>query len=415
MAEDYNAKTEADKITLQCVEEKKSGLQYKQGRIEAWQDTEDQYYGKVKKSLKSRFNVPLPIMSGFVDTLHSKVDDPPNLNFESDKESEYMAAQKAESLYKSDSTDDDNDWDSVDLAGKKTAILYGRTIGMFYAESKPSYKANFIDVDVYDFDCDPTGGNDLEKHRFMNRDCIFKDKESLLEGVADGLYDAGQVKKLLTNSAEDGSKLKNTDNLYMNKANRFYALNLDNHTYNYAGQSLYRFIEACTTWKGERYYALFNPETQVWIRCQPLKEVFKSNLWPFLSWATHPDPWNFWSKAPADDIRPIAEVIRVLTNQELDNRQKKNWGQRAYDPEMFPNPAELEWRPDGLVAVKSGTAKVMEIGRGLYQFETPELQGTIDLVQYLDDMIGRKSGITNDVQGESRPAKSAFITATSNR
>jgi len=124
-------------------------------------------------------------------------------------------------------------------------------------------------------------------------------------------------------------------------------------------------------------------------------------LWWWTSWATHPDPFNFWSKAPTDDIRPVAETIKILLNQELDNRQKRNFGQRAYDPEIFTNGAELEYRPNGLVAVKSGTSLTTAIGNGIFQFETPELQGTINLVQWLDNFSGQKSGITAETQGST--------------
>jgi hypothetical protein len=94
-------------------------------------------------------------------------------------------------------------------------------------------------------------------------------------------------------------------------------------------------------------------------------------------------------------------MCRILINQELDNRQKKNWGQRAYDPEVFPNPADLQWRPDGLVATKSGASLRQTIQSGVYEFQTPELQGTINLVQYIDSMIGQKTGVTADAQGSS--------------
>ena len=58
----------------------------------------------------------------------------------------------------------------------------------------------------------------------------------------------------------------------------------------------------------------------------------------------------FWSKAPADDARPLARIINTMINQELYNRQKRNYGQRIYDPSMFPNVAALaDWRPDGLI------------------------------------------------------------------
>ncbi len=393
---------ENDQIVRQCLEEYKNSLQFKQGRVKDWHDTEDQYAGKVKKTLKSRFNAPLPIMSGFEHTLLSKIDEPPALKFETDQESEQKATKKVQAFYERVSTQDDNDWELLDLDGKKQAIKYGRAIYRAYGESDPKFKFNLDVVDIYDFYFDPSGGADLERHRFLGFDGIFRDKYDILENGKSGEYDRIQVQKLLTS---EPVKQPLNDNIYLNKQNRLASLNLDSVSYNFAGKDQYKLIEGFTTWKGKRWKCLFNQETGLWVKCNPLIEDFESLLWPATSWAPYRDPFNFLSLAPADEIRPIAEIMRVLANQELDNRNKINYGMRAYDPAVFPEPAQLEWRPDGLVAVKSGASQVNQIANGIYEFKTQHFQGTIDIVNWLDDMLGRKSGVTADAQGQSDQTK----------
>lgn len=388
-----------ENIVKQCRAEYDAGLQYRHLREKDWKLAEDQYFNKQVKSLKQRYNVPVPIVPGFVETLLSKIDDPPSLKFKEGEEADYKAVQKVNAFYAQESMRDDHDWEMIDIDAKKQAILYGRAISKFYAQSKPEYQSNLELVDVYDFICDPIGGGNLENHRFVQQDNIFKTKEDLKYGVEAYGYDAKAVEKIINATSSD--KLVDNDNSYRSKQSRLMALGLDGITYNYAGQNLYKFIEAGTLYDGERYYVLFNYETGVAVKCVPLKEVFKSGLWQFTSWATHRDSFNFWSKSPVDDIVPLAEMTRVLVNQELDNRQKKNWGMRAFDPEMFPNPAELQWRPDGLVATKSGATLTRSIQNGIYQFETPELRGTIDLVSWIDGVIGQKTGVTADAQGQS--------------
>jgi hypothetical protein len=336
---------------------------------------------------------------GFVETLLSKIDEPPTLKFEPGEEADYKATIKVQALYAQESTAEDHDWDMLDLDGKKQAILYGRAIYKFFAQSKPKYKSNLECVDVYDFIADPIGGGDLEKHRFVIQDNLFKSKEDLKQGVEALGYDATTVEKIINATSAD--KLVDNDNLYKSKQSRFIALGMDGLTYNYAGQALFKFIEAGTTYNGKRYYVLFNYKTGIRVKCAPLAEVFESNLWWFTSWTTHRDIFNFWSKALVNDIVPLAEMIRVLFNQELDNRNKKNWGRRAYDPEVFPNPTELSWKPDGLVATKAGASRVAPLGNGVYQFVTPELGGTIDLVSYMDSVIGQKTGVNADAQGSA--------------
>ena len=395
--------TETEQIVNQVRAEYKAGLDYRHQREAAWKLAEDQYFNKQTKSLKQRYNVPVPTIPGFVETLLSKIDDPPTIKFEEAEDADYKAVQKVNAFREVEAHKDDYDWDMLDLDGKKQAILYGRAIAKFFAQSKPEYKSNLEVVDVYDFIADPIGGSNLERHRFVMQDNLFKSREDLKAGVETMGYDKTAVEKIINATKED--TLVDNDNQYRSKQSRFTSLGMDGLTFNYAGQSLYKFIEAGTTYKGQRYYVLFNNETGVAIKCVPLKEVFKSNLWWFTSWATHRDIFNFWNKAPVDDIVPLAEMIRILVNQEFDNRQKRNWGQRAYDPQVFPNPADLQWRPDGLVAVKSGISVTQGIETGIYQFETPELQGTINLVQYIDSVIGQKTGVTADTQGQSEEDK----------
>lgn len=395
--------TETEKIVLQVRAEYKAGLDFRHAREKDWKLSEDQYFNRQAKSLKQRYNVPVPIIPGFVETLLSKIDDPPSVKAKQAEEADYKAVQKVNAFLDIERKKDDYDWDLIDLDAKKQAILYGRSIAKFYSQSKPKYKSNLEIVDVYDFIADPIGGGNLEKHRFCGQDNVFKTKKQLKDGIEEMGYDPKAVEKIINATSAD--KLADNDNQYKSKQSRLMALGLDGITYNYAGQPLYKFVEMGTTFNGQRYYVLFNNETGIAVKCVPLKEVFKSGLWFFSSWATHRDLFNFWSKAPVDDIVPLAEMVRILVNQELDNRQKRNWGQRAYDPEVYPNPADLIFRPDGLVATKAGTSRLQPIGNGIYSFETPELKGTIDTVNWIDNIIGQKTGVTADAQGASEESR----------
>src|SRR3990167_9265933 len=397
------SQTDKDKLSKQLRAEYQAGLDFRMQREKAWKLAEDQYFNRSQKTLKARYNVPVPIVPGFIETLLSKIDDPPALKFQQREEADYKATLKVNAFYQVESTAEDNDWDLIDIDAKKQAALYGRAISKFYAESDPQYKSHLEVVDVYDFIADPIGGGHLENHRFVQQDNIFRSKQDLKAGSESGLYDKKVVEQIINATAED--VIVDNDNKYRSKQSRMMALGMDNLTYNYAGQSLYKFIEAGTTFNGVRYYALFNYETGLIVRCSPLKEIFASGLWPWVSWATHRDIFNFWSKSPVDDVIPLADMIKTLVNHELDNRQKRNWGQRAYDPEVFSEPQQLEWRPDVLVRMKSGSSRVQRVDQAVYTFETPELQGTINFVSWIDNMLGQKSGVTADTQGTSKEDK----------
>lgn len=90
--------------------------------------------------------------------------------------------------------------------------------------------------------------------------------------------------------------------------------------------------------------------------------------------------------------------MKIVFNQSLDNIQKRNWAQKAVDVKMFPNLEELtSYIPNGLVqADTEGRA----ISQGVYQFETPDNTNiTIRLMDYCDNLIGTKLGVSSATQG----------------
>ena len=197
MAEVIVKTSTEDEITAQAVLEYETGLNYKQPRVKDWHKNEDLYYNKAKPALKGRFNVPLPIMSGFVETLLSKIDDPPKINFNPTEEADIKKAKKVTAAWEYESSASVNKWQSKDLDVKKLAALSGRGIFKIFAESSPNYQSHLEAVDYYDFIAEPKGGGDLENHRYVGQDSIFRSKYQLLEGVENGNYNQSQVYKLI--------------------------------------------------------------------------------------------------------------------------------------------------------------------------------------------------------------------------
>ncbi len=393
-----------DDIVQQVRDEHKYGFDVKRGLYKNWSATEDEYYGRIPLSLDSRFQVPFPFMSGFIDTYKSKIDDPFVLKFGQTRDAGYRAALKVQDFYEQQSTDEDADWESKDLDTKFYALLYGRGIDETYPEVlNRKFKFCIETVDPYDFYDEFTKGGNLEAHDFCGVDGMLKSKYQLLELAAAGYYDKRQVSKLLI--ADPNKTQKVSDEWFIAKQNRLITVGLDHKTYMQAGQAKYKLIKSGTTYKGERWMVTWNRETGIWVRCVRVKDIRKSGLWDWTSWSPKREAHNSWPLAPSDDFRPVAVAMKVFLNQELDNRNKKNWDMRAYDPDMFPEPAELDWRPGGLVAIKSGATRTRRIDSGIYRFETADLSGTINMIDYLDNMTGTKLGITNATQGQAKEDK----------
>ena len=387
-----------DTLSKIAIKQLDSSIKFKQPRIDQIKKSEDLYLGVVKKALKGRVNVALPIMQGFVDTLRAKIDDKPRLIFEKKEEADLFKARKVQSSWDRDSSPTKAAWARKDRGAKMLATFSGRAIYKLFAESDPEYKSNLEIVDHHDFHCEPMGGAFLEDHLFVGQTGIFRTGDQLLKGSESGWYDSGQVSSLKAAMDTNAQQKKNNADIYKNRVNRYRALGLNPDQWQDLGVSIYHLVEWFMVYNGDRYHVIFDYDSGKWLRCVKLTDDFESNLWPYVSWATHEDLFNFWSKSPCDDMRPLCDVMNLLMNQAIENRQKMNWGQRAYDPNFFPDPSQLEWsRPDGLVIAEAHNGK--GIGEGIYEFKTPEIAGTINLFTYLDQFLGQKTGITPSAQG----------------
>ena len=133
--------TQQDQIAKQCRAEYEAGLKYRHDREKAWQLIEDFYFIKVKKNTKGKFNVPVPIIPGFVDTWQSKLSKPVALSFDQGVDAaDYRAAKKATALYQKIKSKEDYDWDMLETDGTKLAGIYGRAIYKKYSMSQGGFK-----------------------------------------------------------------------------------------------------------------------------------------------------------------------------------------------------------------------------------------------------------------------------------
>ena len=397
----------ADKIGDTAAQQLRTSRQYKMQRMTTIASSEDLYFGIVKKQARNPFNESFPFMSGFVDGLMAKLDDMPAIEFVQQDEADYNSAKKYQALFNQTVTSPlpGAMWARKDRQCRKLAIFSGVGVYCLYGESYDGiFDLHFDVVDYYDFHSEPGGGGNLEDHLFCGVEGIFKTKEELKDGVISGYYDEQQVMAIIDFGHRNENK-ENQDEANQ-RLNRHRSMGLDPQTNNYVGVDTYKFVQWCMVYAGVRWYVLFEERTGKWVRIKPLRELFPiipqtgDALYPYVAWHTNEEARLFWSKAPADDARPIGITINRLLNQELYNREKKNMGQRAYDPEMYHDLEALaDWRPDGLVPYdsKGGTRSAQS---GIYTFQVGELGGTLDLTMFLDGYASQKTGTTTKTQQE---------------
>lgn len=385
---------------------------YKKPRLEKISRYWKLYNGDTKKKLRQLFNVAIPVFPSMIDTLNAQYDTPVLIEFKEAEPSDFFKAQKINAAFRMEvlDTNQNSKWDSKLRMARKHAIMSGVGILEYYATSDPEYKSELSVRNLKDFIFQPKGGQDIEAHAFAGVENITKTKSEIEKLAKNGVYNKKQVAKLFAISA-DSEYAPEDSGEEASQYERFKPLGLDPKSHSYVGEPVYKLVNLIQTIDGERYYLVFDMWTKTWLRFQ--KWTQNGTLYPWKTFATHEDDENFMSKSFADDIFPTAEAIIALFNQELTNREKRNFGARAYDKDMFKDVRKLDeamFRPDALVPAdtQNGTRRISE---GVYEFKVGELAGTVNLIDWMSSTIGRGTGATDlAMGGVQEVSKKASVT-----
>lgn len=373
----------ADKLTNVACEQLTQGLQAKKKRMDVIVEINNLYNNKTIELQDSIMNIPFPIMAGQIDLLYSKIDNAPDVTFKVPNRK--SLSEKVHGAWVQESSSTRAGWKRKDRAEKKFAMLCGRGVAKVYASSVGNeYRSHYDVVDIYAFVADPTRGF-LEDGNYHGETDIFKTHADLKRGVNAGVYNAEQVKKLgeAKQTAKDGQ-----GQVVANRFDRLKALGIDVESTSFVGQEGHNMTEWVMRYENEWYYLLFDPALKIWVRAELLKDVFASGKTPYISWATNYDEYNFWSKGPADDVYPVAEAIRFILNNALENDKRRARPMRIVDSGALMDINELQdYVPDNVILRNPGKDP------NIITVETPEITTTINLVEFLDSMIQNKSGV----------------------
>lgn len=388
--------------------------EFKKPRLQQVNKFYSLYDGKVPKKLRQLFNVPIPVFAGMIDTLNAQYDTGVFLEFAEGDAADYFKVNKINGAWRNEvmNTSTTSKWDSKLRMARKHAIMTGRGIMEYNVTSDPEYKSELTNVMLKNFNFQPKGGLYLENHLFAGTEDIDKTRSELIAGAQAGIYDKAQVRQLIT-LAGSSDYLPDSSLEMADKLSRFKPLGLNAEIHSYVGQDVYKLAQQIIELDGQRYYLLFHPWTNIWVRFEKWIDVCSSDLMPWVTFATHEDDENFLSKGYGDDLYPAADAIVAMFNQELTNREKRNFGARAYDKDMFTDVRKLDeamHRPDALVPAdtKGGTR---QIAQGIYEFKVGELGGTVNLIDWITGSLGRNTGATDlAMGGVQEVSKKASVT-----
>lgn len=391
----------ADKVTDIALRQLRTSEEFKQPRMREIQENEAMVAGEVKPALAGRYNVPFDgvIASGFVETLVAQVNKPPRLEFTDPKGSNLNSVRKIQAFWEFDSSVTRQNWSKADRLSKRLAAVANIGIFEYYASSEKGkgYKGCLSVIDHFDFHCEPNGGANLDDHIFKGVYNQFMSAARVEELGKSGYFNPTQVSKLMAAYASKDYKFN--EDLHRNKAERMSAISLDIDTNSYVGDHVFNLARWVTKYDGDEYYIVFDYRSGIWLKFAPLEGVFESGKSPWVVWQPVEHPFSLWAPGMFDQIKPVAEAIRINLNEILNNNRKRNWDMRAVDSKMFPDISALNWRQDGVVAanVPAGSS----INNGIYHFQTPEINGALNLNQYLNDFLGINTGVSDQTKGES--------------
>jgi hypothetical protein len=379
----------ADKIVAQALQEIEEARVYKSGKITNWRTNEGMYYGQKQSDDTTRANVSLGQMQEFVHTLLSKIDNPLVFKYFKRKNSQLKRVKYLNALRESDA--EINFWDLKDIVGKKQAIIYGRAIYAYYADSINGYKAHLETIDVYDFLIDPSvSGIDIETAMYMGHYGVVKSVKELKDGVKSKLYHKGAVEEII----ESGGNTEETVQEETNKQYRSYDLDTIGQKEK-KNDNKFKFWQWITTYEGERYYLLMDNNGR-WIRCEKLTDLFTSDLFPYWSWACFPDLTEFWTPSYCDYIREILMAQEVCINQMLDNSEAVNKPQKIVRVGDIEDMSKLlKYKKDGIIPVKKG----VDIDKAVQFIQVPSINAPMQVFDKLQYIKDRASGIGDNEMG----------------
>ena len=376
-----------DELLLQCEQEYDHALKYRQKREDRWRDVDDLYYGRKKKSLVSRANVHIPKMQGTIEALLSKIDDPPVISYDPQKESDKRKAEKMNGLLKFDMKC--GNWDMKDILSKKDGAMYGRAIYKKYATSEGGFTDYLDVVDCLNFLIDPLAGglDPISNASYLGQDNIIKNIGVMKKQAEKAGYDMEVLNEIGTNMNADSD----TDNRYRSLSKRRESLCLSEAVY--LDDKSVRLIEWYTTHMGEKYYCLFSPDFKKIVKTKKLKEMFKSEEWPFASWAIFPRLFEFWTPGYGEMLIEPNKIQNVILSQILDNNAFRNYGMKAYDMNKVKDPNQLNPKPMGRIAVDGNPKNI------IMDIPFPTLDNATGVYNLMEGIWDKETGINSQVKG----------------
>lgn len=394
------------KLINEHVKEKRESRDFKERRFSQWNENYALYRDKVATNrLTQRQPINIPIMRETIQTWISKIDEAPELTFESrgrsnkHKNGEIIVDEMWNYYF------DELKLDVLDNLDKKIVGLQGRSFKVAgYSKGK-----FFVDiVDPYDIEVSPrVNPLDLNSAQYLIRTNIFK---PLREILSNSKYDSeGKNElKVYLDTKEGLLKSQETESAYLEKVERLKnlgAMNFDDYN---ASELLVELNESYKmVWDVENNqfvrHLIIIAADKVVLYNKPIKEAIGIDRLNIVTWADDPDLSDIWCDGKGDSVRTVNKVVNMYTSQDLENRTYRNFGMYFFNTMNGQfSPQAFDPKPFGMYGVPGNPAEVLQ------QIRIEPLGDTTNQIQFLKDLIQSSVAQTATERGEQTKSRTTL-------
>lgn len=359
--------------------------QFKERRLNQWNENYYLSRDKVQTNrLTQRQTVNIPIIRDTIQTWMSKIDEQPDLSFETRGRS---AGEEDQELLVNEMwnfTKDSEKLDQKDNLDKKIVGLQGRSFKFWYWKDG-QVKCDI--VDPYDIDVDPkVNVFDLETASFVNHKHIYVPLRNIL---ANSTYDATakmQLKGYLDTKSGilAASQTNEEDQMRKDRLQTLGVHNFDEYRAQDVVVELNRSYQLRWHENENRFvrHLVVIAMDSVVLYDKPLMDAIGMERLPFTTWASDPDLNDFWSDSIADNVRTVNKVVNMYFSQDLENRAYRNFGMYFFNTKGGHfKPGAFEAKPFGMYGVDGNPDEMIK------QMNIQPLADTQNSIEYLKTMI----------------------------
>lgn len=376
-----------DLLISQHQQEKRQSTEFKERRFNQWNENYTLYRDKVfTNRLTQRQAVNIPIIRDTIQNWMSKVDETPEITFETrgkanrDKDGEILVNELWDYGYEK------NKLDLLDNLDKKVCGLMGRTFKYWYWSAKDNCVKCAV-VDPYDIDIDQRVNSlDINTAFYFNHKNIFR---PLREILANKSYtkEGKHALKIYLDSKQGILAASQVHEEVQARRQRLENLGVNNYDEYRASDVMvelnrsYKLLWNKETNSFQRHLIIFAMDNVI-LYNKPCVDAIGYDGIPFSTWASDPDLNDFWSDGIADNVRQVNKIVNTYFSQDLENRAYRNFGMYFYNTlDGTFVPRGFDAKPFGMYGVPGNPAEVMQ------QMRIEPLGDTTQAIEYFKNLI----------------------------